>query len=64
VGLEGACQALGLDEQDRGLEDPRLLQALLIDETAALKSASWGMTQILGENFKECGYFAPAPRWR
>ncbi|WP_298952024.1 N-acetylmuramidase family protein [uncultured Methylobacterium sp.] len=38
---------------------PRLLQALLIDETAALKSASWGMTQILGENFKECGYASP-----
>lgn len=37
----------------------RLAQAMAIDETAALKSASWGLTQILGENFKECGYASP-----
>lgn len=35
---------------------PRLEQALLIDETAALKSASWGMGQILGENYVAAGY--------
>jgi hypothetical protein len=35
---------------------PRLIQALEIDETAALKSASWGLTQILGENYRAAGY--------
>ncbi|MER8478451.1 N-acetylmuramidase domain-containing protein [Mesorhizobium sp. M1163] len=35
---------------------PRLVAAIAIDETAALKSASWGLTQILGENFKAAGY--------
>lgn len=35
---------------------PRLVAAMAIDETAALKSASWGLTQILGENFKAAGY--------
>src|SRR5690606_14914854 len=32
---------------------PRLKKAMLIDETAALKAASWGLTQILGENFRD-----------
>lgn len=35
---------------------PRLLKAMGIDETAALKSASWGLGQILGENYALCGY--------
>lgn len=35
---------------------PRLLRAMTIDETAALKSSSWGLTQILGENHKMVGY--------
>lgn len=35
---------------------PRLLKALAIDETAALKSCSWGLTQVLGENFEEAGF--------
>lgn len=35
---------------------PRLIEAIAIDETAALKSASWGMAQVLGENFKAAGY--------
>lgn len=35
---------------------PRLRQAVLIDETAALKSASWGAAQILGENFGLIGF--------
>lgn len=35
---------------------PRLKKAMLIDETAALKAASWGLTQILGENFSMVGY--------
>jgi hypothetical protein len=38
---------------------PRLIAACRIDETAALKAASWGMTQILGENFAACGYKSP-----
>lgn len=35
---------------------PRLKGACAIDETAALKSASWGLGQVLGENFKAAGY--------
>lgn len=35
---------------------PRLCAAIAINETAALKSASWGGTQILGENHKIAGY--------
>lgn len=35
---------------------PRLRQALAIDETAALKACSWGLGQILGENFVAVGY--------
>lgn len=38
---------------------PRLRQAMAIDETAALASASWGMGQILGENFVAAGYTSP-----
>lgn len=35
---------------------PRLKMACDIDETAALKSTSWGLGQVLGENFASCGY--------
>lgn len=35
---------------------PRLKQAMAIDETAALRSASWGAAQILGENHVAVGY--------
>ena len=38
---------------------PRLMQALAIDETAALKACSWGLGQILGENHKAAGYATP-----
>lgn len=38
---------------------PRLLKAMEIDETAALKSASWGLGQVLGENHKMVGYATP-----
>lgn len=38
---------------------PRLLAAIEIDETAALKSASWGLGQILGENYRSAGYKSP-----
>lgn len=39
---------------------PRILRAIAIDEAAALKATSWGLPQILGENFKEAGYSSPA----
>lgn len=35
---------------------PRLIAAMRIDETAALKAASWGLGQILGENHRAAGY--------
>ena len=35
---------------------PRLQAAVLIDRPAALKSASWGLGQILGENHRMCGF--------
>jgi hypothetical protein len=38
---------------------PRLSAALAINETAALKAASWGLGQILGENFVGAGYDSP-----
>lgn len=38
---------------------PRLSQAMAINETAALKAASWGLGQILGENFVAAGYTSP-----
>ena len=38
---------------------PRLIEAMKIDETAALKASSWGLGQILGENHKAVGYSTP-----
>ena len=38
---------------------PRLHDAIKINQTAALKSASWGRLQVLGENFAMCGYSSP-----
>lgn len=38
---------------------PRLVQALAIDESAALKAASWGLGQILGENHRMVGFATP-----
>lgn len=35
---------------------PRLIKAMAIDETAALESASWGLTQILGTYFADIGF--------
>jgi len=35
---------------------PRLLKAIEIDETAALKACSWGMFQVLGENAQSLGW--------
>lgn len=39
-----------------GNQYPRLLKALDIDETAALKACSWGLGQVLGENHKDAGF--------
>jgi hypothetical protein len=38
---------------------PRLMKAMAINETAALMAASWGLGQILGENYKLAGYSSP-----
>ncbi len=35
---------------------PKLLRAATLDETAALLSASWGAFQIMGSNYKPCGF--------
>lgn len=35
---------------------PRLKAAMAIDETAALRSASWGMGQVMGFNHKAAGF--------
>jgi hypothetical protein len=34
----------------------RLHEAMSLDHTAALESASWGMFQILGSNYSACGF--------
>lgn len=35
---------------------PRLIKAIEIDRVAALRSASWGLPQIMGDNFKAAGF--------
>jgi uncharacterized protein (TIGR02594 family) len=37
----------------------RLSQAMSLDESAALQSASWGIGQVLGENYREAGFASP-----
>jgi hypothetical protein len=37
-------------------EKARLSQAIALDKTSAMLSASWGMFQIMGFNFSKCGY--------
>lgn len=37
-------------------EHDRLAQAVALDRDAALQSASWGKFQIMGFNFKRCGF--------
>lgn len=39
---------------------PRLAAAVAINPEAAYRSASWGLSQILGENFKEAGFRSAA----
>jgi hypothetical protein len=38
----------------------RLAEAMTLDQDPALQSASWGMFQILGLNFNECGFTSAA----
>lgn len=38
---------------------PRLEKAIEIDETAALRSASWGLGQVMGFNHKMAGFDTP-----
>jgi hypothetical protein len=38
---------------------PNLIAAIAIDETAALRSASWGLGQVLGSNHRAAGYASP-----
>ncbi len=60
--LRDRAAALGLAYERWGTKPypadsyPVLLKAIAIDETAALKSASWGLGQILGENHALAGY--------
>ncbi len=42
--------------QSGAFQYDRLAVALSLDETAALQSASWGMGQILGTNYKSAGF--------
>lgn len=35
---------------------PRLIEAIKIDETAALRSCSWGLGQVMGNNHEAAGY--------
>jgi hypothetical protein len=37
----------------------RVALAMSLDESAALQSASWGIGQVLGENYKNAGYASP-----
>lgn len=37
-------------------EYPRLAEAAALDRKAALRSASWGLFQIIGSNHARCGY--------
>ena len=37
-------------------EKDRLNRAIELDEESALKSASWGMFQIMGGNYSDCGF--------
>lgn len=38
------------------LEETRLNKAAALDRNAALQSASWGLFQIMGFNYKKCGF--------
>jgi hypothetical protein len=38
------------------MQYPKLMRAVLLDRAAALRSASWGAFQIMGDNHKICGF--------
>lgn len=44
------------DQPTNGAALELLIRAMAVDEVAALKSASYGMGQVLGENFGVCGW--------
>ncbi|UFS64407.1 N-acetylmuramidase domain-containing protein [Paracoccus denitrificans] len=60
-----AAEASGLAYQKWGTKPypkdsyPRLALAIKIDANAALRSASWGLGQILGSNHKAAGFATP-----
>ena len=39
-----------------GAQYDRLARAIVLDREAALRSASWGAFQIMGDNFSACGF--------
>ena len=41
----------------------QIARAMAIDETAALNSASWGLPQIMGFNFKAAGFSSARRPW-
>ena len=51
--VPGGYGAGGANQYDR------LSRAMSLDESAALQSASWGIGQVLGENFSEAGFPSP-----
>jgi hypothetical protein len=60
VAAKLACQSWGQLPYGKESEQyPKLMQALKIHETAALKACSWGRAQILGENHLAAGYASP-----
>lgn len=55
-----ACRSWGQIPYGKASQQyDRLLKALVIDETAALKACSWGLGQVLGENFADAGFDSP-----
>lgn len=52
-----ACKSWGQIAYGKESEQyPKLMRALKLDETAALKACSWGLGQVLGENHVAAGY--------
>ncbi|MTK12720.1 MAG: N-acetylmuramidase family protein [Clostridiaceae bacterium] len=60
---DGAAPTISSPIWDRSLYGPegghqyeRLAAAVALDEVSAVQSASWGLFQVLGENFRRCGF--------
>lgn len=45
-----------LNNKDQETAWKTLAQAMALDRSAALQSCSWGMFQVMGFNFRDCGY--------